>query len=92
MSALPSVIIDNDTHSIKAGLSSSKTPQALFPTKSDQSIKPYIGEEINADEGMVVRMNLIQRGQVCSNSWDNMEALWTYAYNKIGVESANHIT
>jgi len=90
-----SVIIDNGSGMVKAGMSGEDAPRAVFPAivgrpkhqsamvNCDQK-ECYIGEEADAKRGMLDLNYPISAGIV--ESWDDMEKVWNHTfYNELRV-------
>jgi actin len=73
------VVVDNGSGWIKAGLAGDPHPNIVFPTlvgTKSTSVSYLVGDETKNDDGLTLSRP-IQRGTVGSESWDQMEAIWS---------------
>jgi len=89
------VIIDNGSGMVKAGIAGQDAPTSVFPAvvgvPKGQSVMQvqqkdcYIGDEANQKRGILTLSYPIEAGIV--NSWDNMEKVWQHTlYTELRVE------
>jgi len=100
MSDNQSIVIDNGSGVIKAGLSGENQPSVKFPSvvgfpRSDKTMigsetkKEYIGDEAQKMRGVLNLKFPIESGIV--NSWENMEKVWEYCFNnELRVDPSEH--
>ena len=91
-----SVVLDNGSGMVKAGIAGEDSPSCVFPavvgrpkhTQSMQGVATkaeYIGEEAIAKKGVLELKYPIAKGIV--ESWEDMEKVWSHTfYNELRVE------
>ena len=90
MSASDVVVIDSGSSLVKAGFSSMKTPNVVFPTLigrpmyqqvmlgSSRRKEEFIGDEAQSIRGVLSLKYPIEHGVV--KDWEDMERIWNYCF------------
>eukprot|EP01083_Nonionella_stella_P177213 622165_1 len=93
------VVIDNGSGWVKAGLSGDDAPRAVFPPivgrprhagvmAADMGRMCYVGEEAQSQRGILSLNYPIHCGIV--TRWDDMEKIWHHAFYKLGIQPEEH--
>ena len=99
MSDTKTVVIDNGTGILKAGFGGESAPRTFFKSYlgypkygsiqgSDNDKNQYIGDEATQNSSFLITRYSMERGIV--TNWDDMERIWKYTYEKLGVNSSEH--
>jgi actin len=88
-----SVVIDNGSGNVKAGIAGEDSPSCIFPSiigrpkyektmgaKNGDCSEIYIGDQTNSRRGILTLKYPIDHGII--TSWDDMELLWNYTFNE----------
>merc|ERR1719471_748564 len=94
------IVIDNGTGILKAGLSGTEKPKAVFPSVVGvpkykmmmagqvQARSRYVGDSVKKYQGVLKLNYPMQHGII--NNWQDMEALWNHAYERINLPANEH--
>ncbi|CAH8385404.1 unnamed protein product [Eruca vesicaria subsp. sativa] len=95
------IVCDNGTGMVKAGLAGDDAPRAVFPSivgrPRDTGVKlvgmsqkqSYVGDQAQTKRGILTLEYPIERGIV--NNWEAMEMIWHHTfYNELGVDPKEH--
>lgn len=92
---ITSIIIDNGSGYIKAGIAGDDAPKSCFPTLIGRPKQPgmmvgmdqkdiYIGHEVSSKEGVLSMSSPIRNGII--ENWEDMEKLWHHCfYNELQI-------
>ena len=81
---LPSLVVDNGSGWIKAGLAQQESPKCVFPSivgRRRVTSEKYFGEVVITDIHIPRLSYPIERGIV--TNWDDMECLWRYMFSDL---------
>lgn len=84
--------IDNGTSLIKAGFAGYDTPSKEFSSivgkpKYGHDNVLYVGSEAQSKRGVLKLRHPIENGII--TNWDDMERIWSYTFQELGVKSEN---
>lgn len=94
------IVIDNGTGVMKAGLSGSEKPKAMFASVvgvpkykmlmmgQARAQSRYVGESCKKYQGILKLNYPMEHGVI--NNWEDMTALWDFTYEKVGLPSHEH--
>ena len=94
------IVIDNGGGLLKAGFAGENAPRVVFPTivghpRNRQTFyekfgpKPhFIGDEALYNRADVLLNRPIEQGRIVN--WDDMETIWRFAFNELGVNPKEH--
>ncbi|KAI7866359.1 actin, cytoplasmic 2-like protein [Spinellus fusiger] len=93
------IVIDNGSGFIKAGFAGKDAPSSIFPSVAGRSKfhksmagtirdEYYVGNEAQSRCDTLTLNHPIQRGII--NSWEDMENVWQYTFNELGVAPEEH--
>lgn len=97
---VPSVVIDNGSGMIKAGVAGEEAPKAIFSTVVGRPKNPgimvgiqekdvFVGEEAKLKQGVLNLKYPIEHGVI--TNWDDMEKIWHHCYfNELRVPPEEH--
>lgn len=96
---IETIVIDNGSSFIKAGLAGYDAPSSIFPTfvghpksafqSKSASKNIYVGDEACAKSGTLILKSPIERGIIVN--WDDIEKIWHHTfYNELRVDPADH--
>ena len=94
------VVIDDGSHTIKAGFAGSNTPHVVFQSmigrprhrrvhKDMDKSHFYVGDQAQSKAGVLRLTYPIQRGIV--KNWDDMQKIWLHTfYDKLRIDPEEH--
>ncbi|GAM18472.1 hypothetical protein SAMD00019534_016470 [Acytostelium subglobosum LB1] len=95
------IVLDNGSGTIKVGFAGQDQPSSVFPSmigvpkykkvigtnvESDSSF--FVGEKISDMRGILKLRHPMTNGVV--TDWENMEKVWTHAYELLKIQSSEH--
>ena len=79
------LVIDNGSHTIKAGFAGDEEPRSVFPSfvgrekvSCPATTEFYVGDDAQAKRGMLHLKFPIENGIV--SNWDDMEKIWHHTF------------
>lgn len=95
---MTTVVVDQGSAAIKAGLSGIDAPQSVFPTRVGRQRRrgltagldkmAYVGNEAYARRRLLTSKCPIECG-ICTN-WDDMEHVWAYTFQTLDINPEYH--